>query len=59
MVNTPLGWHKLDTSTVPQRVMEDEYGEIAEIYGASRYLKDVKGVLGWPSLNELRRMATE
>lgn len=37
MANTPTGWHRLDTSTVPQSMLEDEYGEAAEIYGLSRY----------------------
>lgn len=52
MVNTPVGWHRLDTSQVPQRVMEDEYGEIAEVYGAGRYLQDYGGI--GPSFREIR-----
>lgn len=54
-------WHRVDQSVTPAEVGEREYGETFElqnIYRAIKAMPEFGGALGWPSLDDLRRVIT-
>lgn len=46
-------WHRTDVHTVPQEVLEQEYGEAAELHGVGRVGYKSGGIMDWPTMEEI------
>lgn len=48
-------WHRVDEQTVPQEVLEQEYGDVADLHGLGRLGYNYGGLMDFPSLEEMVR----